>query len=97
MSTTLTPVLSAFWDDARSWTLETYERNGGYQALRAAVTDGARRGRHHGQGLGPARPRRRRLPDRAEVELPAQARRPAPLPGGQRRRVRAGDLQGHPR
>jgi len=38
MSTTLTPVLSAFWDDARSWTLETYERNGGYQALRAAVT-----------------------------------------------------------
>jgi NADH-quinone oxidoreductase subunit F len=73
MSTTLTPVLSAFWDDARSWTLETYERNGGYQALRAAVTDGARRGRHHGQGLGPARPRRRRLPDRAQVELPAQA------------------------
>ena len=38
MSTTLTPVLSAFWADARSWTLETYERNGGYQALRTAVT-----------------------------------------------------------
>ncbi len=37
MATTLTPVLSAFWDDDRSWTLDTYERNGGYQALRAAV------------------------------------------------------------
>jgi NADH-quinone oxidoreductase subunit F len=37
MPTTLTPVLSAFWDDAQSWTLDTYERNGGYDALRAAL------------------------------------------------------------
>jgi NADH-quinone oxidoreductase subunit F len=35
---TLTPVLSAFWDDPQSWTLETYERNGGYDALRKALT-----------------------------------------------------------
>jgi NADH-quinone oxidoreductase subunit F len=34
---TLTPVLSAYWDDAESWTLATYERNGGYDALRAAM------------------------------------------------------------
>jgi NADH-quinone oxidoreductase subunit F len=34
---TLTPVLSAFWDDPQSWTLATYERNGGYQGLRAAL------------------------------------------------------------
>src|SRR4051812_33742115 len=34
---TLTPVLSAFWDDPESWTLGTYERNGGYQALRSAL------------------------------------------------------------
>ena len=34
---TLTPVLSAFWDDPRSWTMDTYERNGGYQGLRAAL------------------------------------------------------------
>src|SRR4051812_37609638 len=34
---TLTPVLSAFWDDPESWTLATYERNGGYEALRAAL------------------------------------------------------------
>jgi NADH-quinone oxidoreductase subunit F len=38
MATTLTPVLSAFWDAPRSWSLETYERNGGYDALRKAVT-----------------------------------------------------------
>ncbi|MBI4942502.1 MAG: NADH-quinone oxidoreductase subunit NuoF [Actinobacteria bacterium] len=37
MATTLTPVLSAFWDDRKSWTLETYERNGGYSALRTAL------------------------------------------------------------
>ena len=31
MSTTLTPVLTRFWDDPRSWTLETYEQHDGYQ------------------------------------------------------------------
>jgi NADH-quinone oxidoreductase subunit F len=35
--TTLTPILSAFWDDPQSWTLATYERNGGYAALRTAL------------------------------------------------------------
>jgi NADH-quinone oxidoreductase subunit F len=38
MATTLTPVLSAFWDDSRSWSLDTYERHGGYRALRKALT-----------------------------------------------------------
>ncbi len=38
MATTLTPVLSAFWDDERSWTMDTYERNGGYAGLRKALT-----------------------------------------------------------
>jgi len=38
MATTLTPVLSAFWDADRSWSLATYENNGGYDALRKAVT-----------------------------------------------------------
>ena len=38
MATTLTPILSAFWDDPKSWTLDTYERHGGYQALRKALT-----------------------------------------------------------
>ena len=35
--TPLTPVLSAFWDADRSWTLETYEKHGGYAALRKAL------------------------------------------------------------
>ena len=35
---TLTPILTKFWDDPQSWTLETYERNDGYQALDRALT-----------------------------------------------------------
>ena len=48
------------------------------------------------QGLRSARPWRRRLPHRHEVGLPAPAGRRPPLPRRQRRRVRAGHLQGHP-
>ncbi len=46
------------------------------------------------KSVGPARPRRRRLPDRHEVELPPQADREAGLPLRQRRRERARHLQG---
>lgn len=35
---TLTPVLSAHWDDADSWTLEGYRRHGGYEALATALS-----------------------------------------------------------
>ena len=47
----------------------------------------------------PPRPRRRRLPHRHEVELRPQGQPQAQVPGGQRRRVRAGHVQGplHPR
>jgi NADH-quinone oxidoreductase subunit F len=38
MATTLTPILSAHWDESRSWALETYQRHGGYSALRTALT-----------------------------------------------------------
>ncbi|MDP9167009.1 MAG: NADH-quinone oxidoreductase subunit NuoF [Actinomycetota bacterium] len=34
---TLTPVLSSYWDDASSWTIESYQRHDGYQALRTAL------------------------------------------------------------
>jgi NADH-quinone oxidoreductase subunit F len=37
MATTLTPILSAHWDVPRSWSLDTYEANGGYRALRTAL------------------------------------------------------------
>ena len=49
-----------------------------------------------GQGLRPARPWRRGLPDRHEVELHPAGQPQAQVPRGQRRRVRAGHLQGHP-
>ncbi len=35
--TTLTPILTEFWDDEQSWTMDTYERHDGYQALRKAL------------------------------------------------------------
>ena len=50
-------------------------------------------GRRRGQGREPARPRRRRLPGRHQVGL-LPARCVAALPRGERRRVRAGHLQG---
>jgi NADH-quinone oxidoreductase subunit F len=38
MATELTPVLSAFWDVPRSWSLQAYTDHGGYTALRKALT-----------------------------------------------------------
>ncbi len=38
VATTLTPILTKFWDDPQSWTLATYEKNEGYQALEKALT-----------------------------------------------------------
>ena len=37
MPDTLTPILTKFWDDPASWTLETYTRHGGYEALGKAL------------------------------------------------------------
>jgi NADH-quinone oxidoreductase subunit F len=36
--TTLTPVLSAHWDEPDAFTLAAYQRNGGYRALRKALS-----------------------------------------------------------
>ncbi|HEX6921462.1 MAG TPA: NADH-quinone oxidoreductase subunit NuoF [Actinomycetes bacterium] len=38
MTTTLTPVLSRFWDQDESWTRAVYERHDGYAALRTALS-----------------------------------------------------------
>jgi NADH-quinone oxidoreductase subunit F len=38
VATTLTPVLSAHWDEPDAWSLAGYERHGGYDALRKALT-----------------------------------------------------------
>ena len=37
MTDTLTPILTKFWDDPQSWTLETYRRHDGYKALDKAL------------------------------------------------------------
>ncbi|MZD20427.1 NADH-quinone oxidoreductase subunit F, partial [Streptomyces sp. SID5476] len=33
----LAPVLSAFWDEDRSWSLDVYRRHEGYEGLRKAL------------------------------------------------------------
>ncbi|MGX6512807.1 NADH-quinone oxidoreductase subunit NuoF [Rhodococcus sp. SJ-2] len=37
LDSTLTPVLTEYWDEDRSWTLETYRRHSGYEALQIAL------------------------------------------------------------
>jgi NADH:ubiquinone oxidoreductase subunit F (NADH-binding) len=37
-SSILSPVLSEYWDEADSWTLDGYLRHDGYQGLRAALS-----------------------------------------------------------
>lgn len=37
MTTQLSPVLTAFWDDPTAYRLDTYEKHGGYQGLRKAL------------------------------------------------------------
>ena len=93
---TLTPVLTAQLGPAgllHPGRLQARRRLAG---AAEGAGHGARRRHHRAEEREPARPRRGRLPDRREVELPAAGRRQAALPGGQRGRVRAGHLQGRP-
>jgi NADH-quinone oxidoreductase subunit F len=61
----------------KPWSYENYLKTGGYAALRKILDreDPAGRRDRDGQGLRPARPRRRGLPDRPQVELHAPMRR----------------------
>ena len=94
---TLTPVLTDNWGDDRALDARGVRgprrlrrpRQGASAMAPDAVIDG-------GQGVRPARPRRRRLPDRHEVGLHPAGQPQAEVPRRQRRRVRAGHLQGHP-
>ncbi len=74
-------------------TLAVYEQRGGYSALRKALADAAGSDRRGDLAVGHARSRRRRLQDGPEGVVPAQGRH-GQVPGLQRRRVRAGHVQG---
>ena len=37
MTDPITPVLTRRWAEPRSWSIDTYERTGGYQAFRSAL------------------------------------------------------------
>ena len=68
--------------------------HGGYDALRKAIEIGAVRRRRRSHAERPRRSWRRRVPDRPQVAGGRGARVDAALPRGQRRRERAGHVQG---
>ena len=78
----------------RPTSLDDYRAQGGYAALRRACRARAGGRAARGQGLEAARPRRRRVPDRRQVGRRRAPARPPALPRLQRRRVRAGHVQG---
>ena len=67
-------VLSKHFGDPEARTYAGWVKRGGYEALRKALGMTPRGARRGGQGVRPARPRRRRLPDRAQVVVHAQGR-----------------------
>ena len=79
------------WPTATS--CRVYQQRGGCAGVPQGADDAAGGPGRRGEEVEPARPRRRRLPDRDEVVVHPQGREDG-LPGRQRRRVRAGHLQG---
>ena len=92
----LTPVLTRELGERAGLEAQQLRRPGRLRGVAHRARHEAGGRGHRGQGLGPPWPRRRRLPDRDEVELHPPGQPEAQVPGGQRRRVRAGYLQGHP-
>ena len=73
--------------------LDGYRAKGGYEGLQQALAMSQPRSDRTGEGLRPARPRRRRVPDGHEVVVRPAGHRQAHLRHRQLRRVRAGHLQ----
>ena len=89
------PVLTNHVREPNSYTLDFYLKHArGYEGLRKALTLQAERHHRAGEGVGAARPRRRRVPDRAEVAVRPQGHAEAEVHRLQRRRERAGHVQG---
>ena len=77
------------------WGLKGARARGAWDGTKAILEKG--RDAHHqrGEGVRPARPRRRRLPDRPQMVVHAEeVGRPAALSRGQCRQIRARHLQG---
>ena len=66
------PILTKHVREPNSFTLDFYLQHEGYDALKLALGDDARRGHRAGQGVRAARARRRGLPDRHEVAVRRQ-------------------------
>ena len=91
------PVLTKFAFTPGGAELDHYLKNqNGYEGLKKALTDDARCGHRRRQEVRPARPRRRGFPDRPQVAVRRQEIAEAEIHRLQRRRERAGHLQGSP-
>ena len=89
------PILTKHVREPNCFTLDFYLQHEGYDGAEEGARADAGRGHRDGQGVGAARPRRRRLSDRHEVAVRRQEGRAA-LHRLQRRRERAGHVQGSP-
>jgi len=89
------PILTKHVREPNSFTLDFYVQHDGYSALKIRPRQEARGDHRHRQGLGASRTRRRGFPDRPEVAVRRQENSP-PLHRLQRRRKRAGHVQGSP-
>ncbi len=88
-------VLTKYVREPNSFTLDFYLAARGLRGAEDGADQEAGRDHRDGEGVGPARPRRRRFSDRHEVAVRRQENR-TPLHRLQRRRERAGDVQGPP-
>ena len=59
------PILTKYVREPNSYTLDFFLKHEGYEGLKKALAHAAGRAHRHGEGLRAARPRRRRVPDRA--------------------------------
>ena len=55
------PILTKYVREPNSFTLDFFLKHEGYEGLKKALGDEAGRRHRAGQGVGPARPRRRRV------------------------------------
>ena len=90
------PVLIPHVREPNSFTLDAYLEAPGLRGPAQGARHEARGDHRRREGVGAARPRRRRLPDRHEVAVRGQEDAEAPLHLLQRGRERARHLQGPP-